>query len=72
MLQEQSKGNIIYIIQYLQFTVINAYRSEKLCKNSTDLLTVQNGSKLIIRFHSDSSENGKGFIVHILREQCKA
>ena len=43
-----------------------------MCKNSTDLLTVHNESKLIIRFHSDSAENGKGFIAHIMWEQRKA
>ena len=47
------------------------YRFKRLCENSNEAIIVQNGSKLIIRFHSDSTDNGKGFKAQIMLDQCK-
>ena len=68
MLQEQLKDKF-----YNHLIAVNLCL--KYCARiALNLLTVHNGSKLIIQFHSDSAENGKGFIAHnntIIWEQCK-
>ena len=61
---------LLLVLQPAFFTFNISFNCRKrLCANYYNTITVNKGSKLNIRFHSDSAENGRGFEAHIFQGQ---